>query len=277
MTFTATVAAAAPGAGDPAGTVRFFDGATLLRSATLTDGTATLSTAGLAAGTRTIGARYDGDSSFLIGSDIASHVIADAESTPTVTVSSSRNPANTGQSVTFTANVSMTGVTPTGSVAFYNGAALLGSSALSAGRATFTTTTLPLGSHAITARYLGAGDIPPATSAVFVQTIKLSGTNPKSSTMTLTSSANPSALGAGVDFVINVSGSPRPTGRVLFMIDDVVVGDPAGEPLVAVNSTTARVTLSISTLAHGNHKVTATYLGDANFRGNTRVVTQTVN
>ena len=52
MTLTASVSAGIPAAGSPTGVVRFFEGATLLGSAVLNGGTATLSTAGLDAGTR---------------------------------------------------------------------------------------------------------------------------------------------------------------------------------------------------------------------------------
>src|SRR5207253_1431361 len=48
VTFTATVAAVAPGAGTPTGTVIFKDGATALSTNTLTGGQATFSTAALA-------------------------------------------------------------------------------------------------------------------------------------------------------------------------------------------------------------------------------------
>ena len=67
MTFTANVGAAAPAAGTPGGTVRFFDGAALLGSRALSGGIASLTTAGLTAGIHTIEARYDGDASFDVG------------------------------------------------------------------------------------------------------------------------------------------------------------------------------------------------------------------
>ena len=47
--------------------MRFFDGATLLGTATLSGDTATLLTGGLAAGSHSIEARYDGDASFDAG------------------------------------------------------------------------------------------------------------------------------------------------------------------------------------------------------------------
>jgi predicted extracellular nuclease len=65
VTFTATVSVAPPGAGTPAGTVRFSDGATPLGSVTLdASGHASFVTSDLSAGTHVIAAEYDGSSSF---------------------------------------------------------------------------------------------------------------------------------------------------------------------------------------------------------------------
>lgn len=91
-----------------------------------------------------------------------------------ITVVSSENPAVQGDSVTLTATVTTTGSNlPTGSVTFYNGSSVLGTGVLGAGGrqgtvggsqvATFTTTTLPVGSDTITATYYG-GDANNATS-----------------------------------------------------------------------------------------------------------------
>ena len=73
------------------------------------------------------------------------------------------NPQNSGGSVTFTATVTpgteRGSVAPTGSVYFYDGSTLLGSTAvaLSGGSytAAYATTTLTAGSHTITALYGG--------------------------------------------------------------------------------------------------------------------------
>jgi chitinase len=64
VTFTATVAATAPGAGTPTGTVRFFDGATQIGSAALSGGRATMSTSKLARGTHAITAVYAGSATY---------------------------------------------------------------------------------------------------------------------------------------------------------------------------------------------------------------------
>jgi hypothetical protein len=66
------------------------------------------------------------------------------------------NPSNLGQSVTFTATVSSTAGTPTGTVQFKdNGSAIGGPLTLNAGVAQFSTSALTAGAHTITADYGG--------------------------------------------------------------------------------------------------------------------------
>ena len=279
MTFVASVAAAPPGAGSPTGIVRFFDGTTLLGSSTVSGGAASLTTAGLDTGAHVIEARYDGDGSFDIGANSSTHNVATAADTPSVTLTSSRNPSNSGQSVTFTANVSLSSGSVAGVVEFYDAGTLIGSSSIAAGRATLTTTALAVGSHAMTARYAGIAGVPPSLSGVLVQAVAGPSSRSKSTTLALTALPNPAALATNVDLVATVNGSisAKPTGRVLFMIDGVVVGNSAGEALAPLSGSNARATLTVSGLAHGRHKVTATYLGDLNYKGSTGAVTETVN
>lgn len=278
MTFTASVTAALPAVGSPGGSIEFFDGATLLGTAPLVNGTASLATAGLAAGAHAIEARYTGDTSFEPGSGATSHAIANSASTPVVALTSSRNPSNTGQTVSFTANVSMSAGPVEGNVEFWDGGLLLGTSAISAGRATFTTTTLANGSHAMTARYSGSASAPPSISNVLVQAVGGAGWKDRTSTASLAASSNPSTLGSSVTFTATISGSSgTPTGRVLFMVNGSVIGDPAGVPVTTVSSGTVTAELPVPNLAHGVHKVTIAYLGDANYKGSTVSLSQTVN
>jgi autotransporter-associated beta strand protein len=73
----------------------------------------------------------------------------------TVELSSSVNPSVKSQSVTFTVQVTSTGGgTPTGAVTFKDGVSVLGTGTLNAsGIATFTTSALSVGTHAVTAVY----------------------------------------------------------------------------------------------------------------------------
>jgi len=67
------------------------------------------------------------------------------------------NPSNFGQSVTFTATVNpQFSGTVTGSVTFYDGTTALKIAYLSGAVAKFTTSTLTVGSHTITATYNGS-------------------------------------------------------------------------------------------------------------------------
>jgi hypothetical protein len=144
---------------------------------------------------------------------------------------------------------------------------------LSSGRATLSIASLAAGTHAITARYIGSTSAPPSRSAVLPEAVLGAGWKSKTSTTAISSSANPSALGSSVDFTVTVTAAGgSPTGRVLFMVNGAVVGNPAGELL-----SSGRVTLRVTTLNHGRHDVTATYLGDTNFKGSTAAVAQVVN
>ena len=149
ISLTATVVAAQAAPTAPAGTVRFFDGPTLVGSATLVGSTATLVTGGLAAGSHTVEARYDGDASFDLGSGTATHVVNTAAATPAITITSSRQPASTGQSITLTATIT---VATSGTIQFYDGGTLVGSGRCFGPRHVHDVE-LAAGSHAITARF----------------------------------------------------------------------------------------------------------------------------
>jgi hypothetical protein len=64
VTFTARVAAVAPGTGTPTGSVTFYDGSTTLGTATLVSGKATFATTTLTRGSHMITAVYSGDPSY---------------------------------------------------------------------------------------------------------------------------------------------------------------------------------------------------------------------
>jgi len=72
--------------------------------------------------------------------------------------------------VTFTATVS--GGAPSGTVTFKDGARTLGSPALSGGKATFSTRTLGIGTHVITANYGGDANNTSGKSAPLNQVVR---------------------------------------------------------------------------------------------------------
>jgi hypothetical protein len=164
VTFTATVSPAGA-----TGTVTFMDGVTTLGSAALNaNGVATFSTAALSAGTHSITAAYNGDSSYSGSTSPAlSQSVVKAGTTTTLT--SSRNPSNPSQSVTFKAAVSPS--TATGTVQFLDGQVQLGTATLNNGVASLTVSGLSAGQHSITAVYGGDANYNASTSAMLTQTV----------------------------------------------------------------------------------------------------------
>jgi hypothetical protein len=158
VTFTATVTS---GSGVPVGTVTFKEGTTTLASNVTVDGAgnASFSTSTLAGGSHTLTATFTGATGWAhsSGNDSSAPQVVNAAAT-TTTVSSAPNPSNFGQSVTFTATVTSGSGVPAGTVTFTEGANTLASNVAvdGAGHAAFSTTTLAVGSHTITATFTGA-------------------------------------------------------------------------------------------------------------------------
>jgi hypothetical protein len=169
VTLTATVTHS--GAGTPTGTVTFKQGSTTLGSSALSSsGKATFSTSALKVGTDSITAVYSGDSNFETSTSTALKQVVDKANSST-SVASSLNPSVSGQTVTFTATVTSSGGTPTGSVTFKDGTTVLGSKALSGGIAAFSTSKLATGTHSITADYGGSSDFNTSDSSTLEQVV----------------------------------------------------------------------------------------------------------
>ncbi|MBP7864540.1 MAG: Ig-like domain repeat protein [Acidobacteria bacterium] len=271
VTFTATVAVTAPGAGTPTGTVTFLEGATTLGTGTLSGGTATFTTPALGVGPHTVTARYDGDPSF--NPSTSAPLAQDVQKANTTTgLNTAPNPSVYGQAVTFTATVAVTAPgagTPTGTVTFLDGATTLGTGTLSGDTATFTNPTLSVATHTVTARYDGDAAFNPSTSSAVNQTVDKAET-----TTALVSAPNPSVFGQAVTFTATVAvsapGAGTPTGTVTFLEGATTLGTGT------LSGTTA--TFTAATLAAGPHAVTARYDGDAAFNTSTSsAVNQTVN
>ena len=263
VTFTATVAVTSPGSGTPSGTVTFLDGSTTLGTQTLSSGTATFTTSTLAAGSHSITASYPSSTNFGSSSSTAlTETISAVGTTESETaLSASANPALVGQSVAFTATVSYPSgsTTPTGSVTFFNGSTVLGTVALntSTWTATYTTSTLPVGTDSITATYSGDTNFT-STNDNVSEVIDAVGTT--ASTTSLTASPNPATVGASVTFTATVApatGSGTPSGSVTFLNGTTTLGTETLSSGVA--------TFSTSSLSVGTYSVTASYSGDTTY------------
>jgi hypothetical protein len=93
-------------------------------------------------------------------------VLTVTKATPTTSIAASVSVAAAGSSVSFTAQLTGTAGTPTGSVTFTSGGKTLGSATLgSSGKATVATSALPLGSDSVVAAYSGDSNFTASTSA----------------------------------------------------------------------------------------------------------------
>ena len=270
VTFTATVMAAAPGSGTPTGTVTFMDGTTKLGSVALGGRTARLMTSSLAVATHTITAVYSGDGNFTTSTSKAvSQTVRQDASTTRLT--SSAHPSVSGQSVTFTATVRASAPgsgTPTGVVTFLDGSGTLGTATLAGtGTATFTLSSLSVGTYAITASYGGDSNFSARTSAALNQVVKLAQT-----TTSVVSGANPSIFGQSVTFTATIGvvapGSGTPTGIVTFLDGTTTLGT------ATLSGGTA--TLTTASLTVGTDSIKAVYGRNPNFNGSTSTVLKQV-
>jgi uncharacterized repeat protein (TIGR03803 family) len=174
LTLKATVSGTG---GTPSGSVTFYDGTLALVSEPLAAGVATfvVPTYALPAGSYPITARYSGDTNFGASTSPVATVVLNKAATAT-SLAALPNPVTPPANVTFTATVKRTATgaagSPTGSVGFYFGSNLLSTASLNAsGVASYTVSTsgLPAGSYAVTAKYSGdSGDADSNSSAATV-------------------------------------------------------------------------------------------------------------
>ncbi len=106
------------------------------------------------AGNYAIGANVSGTSAGNYIATIHPGTLAISAASTTTAIATSGSPATVGANVTFTATVTSAGGVVSGAVNFSDGSTLLGSGTLNgSGVATFSTTTLTLGTHSITAAF----------------------------------------------------------------------------------------------------------------------------
>ncbi len=269
VTFTAILTV--PNGGSPTGTITFLqNGAVIGSPAAVASQRASITTSFSAPGTYMITAVYSGDSNFAPASTLQALSQAVTSGTTTISLVSSGSPANLGSPVTFTATVLSTkavmvrgrletrdivhissGAVPDGeAVTFKDGTTVIGSGVTASGVATFTTSSLAVGTHSITASYSGDTQYSASTSAPISQTISKNTT-----TTAVTSSLNPSSYEQPVTFTVIVSSrGVTPTGTVTFENGSTPIGSGTLTNGIAIFST--------ATLATGTSSITAVYGGD---------------
>lgn len=169
-------------------------------------------------------------------------------------LSSSQNPSVYGSPVTLAATVGVGSTpAPTGSITFYDGGTALQTVTTSGGAASYTTSTLAVGSHSITAAYSGDSAWAAETSTALAQVV-----NQATPSIALVASASAVLVDNPVTLIATVnSGNAMPGGTVIFLDGTTNIGSA---PLNA-----GQASITISTLAAGTHSITAIYSGNADF------------
>ena len=278
VTYTATVTG---GGATPTGSVTFKDGGTAISSCgtsgtvTLSGGVATCTVTYTTAGSHSITAPYSGDANYnAAAGNTVSQTVNLRSATDTLTTS--KNPVMTGSQVTYTATVTGSGPTPTGSVTFSDGGTAIsscgtsGTVTLSGGVATCKVTYSAIGSHTITAAYSGDANYGSAAGNTVTENVQTT------STTALTANYNPVAIGGQVTYTATVSGTgATPTGSVTFEDGGTAISTCGTAGTVSLSSGVATCTVSYS--AASSHTITAVYGGDSNFTGSTSsALTETV-
>jgi len=269
VTLTATVSGS--GAGQPAGTVAFSDGSTQIGSATLNGGSpdvATLTVPGLAVGGHSLTAVYAGSGVYASSTSPAlAQQVNKAATTSSLTASPS--PATPGQAVTLTAAVAVVAPgagTPTGTVAFFDGATQLGTAPLSGGHASLSTTTLSSGTHTLKAAYQGDPNFAGSTSAPVSEVVQQTATTLKAAPAVL--GLNPLRL-----TLLNLSATLTRTDTGAPVPGQTITMTAGGTFLCSATTNSAGVATCngvagvLAILLKGGY--TATFAGTATYRGST--------
>ncbi|BDM74734.1 hypothetical protein HEK616_82210 (plasmid) [Streptomyces nigrescens] len=276
VTFTATVAPVAPGAGTPTGTLAFdFGDGTTPVAVPVVAGLATAqhAFAGTTGSPYTITAAYGGAPDFTASAGATGHAVGRAASGVVITMGPDTSVS--GQPVTVTATVTPTAPgdgTPTGTVIvdFGDGTAPV-AVPLVGGAATVTHTWAgAAGSpYVVTASYGGDADFGP-TTATAAHTVTAA-----ASTTSIAAVPNPAVPGQPVAVTATVAavapGGGTPSGTVTFDFGD-------GSPSVTAPLTNGTATTSHAwaTTAGSPYTLTATYNGDADFTASGGASTLTV-
>ena len=163
-----SLAAVAAGSGVPTGSAVFSIDGAALGTVGLVNGKADLTvTNAVSIGTHTISVIYGGDSVFQGATFSVQHIVVSGAVRTQIVLTAAPNPVTAGVPVLLTAAVTAASAVQGGSVAFMDGGAVLANATVGQGGvATFTTASLSLGTHALTAAYTGVSGFAPGTSNV---------------------------------------------------------------------------------------------------------------
>jgi len=210
----------------------------------------------LAVGSHTVTATFTPTDTVGYTGATASVTVTVTKATPANVVTSSASSAFISNPVTFTATLASAAGTPTSTVTFLDGTTQLGTGTLTAGVATCTTSSLTVGTHAITASYGGDANFAAVTSPAFTETIEDFTFAPPSGAST-SATVSP---GGSANYTLAVTPSaPTSASTITFSLSGPPTGATAtfSPTSVAAGSGPTNVTLTVGVPASAAVRVGA--------------------
>jgi|GEM_PF-1052426 len=257
------------------GTFSYFDGDTLIGSVNVNwaNGGAVFGTPPMAAGAHAVTVVYSGDSSragAVTTMSVDQAINVKLATSELILTSTNANPI-AGEQVTFgvslahspasdlTTGIRSTAPSPTGTVAFYYGATLLGRAAVSNGVATFSTAALTAGGAYVTARYEGDIYHEPVEKSIF-EAVTVTGSS-RGTITSLTASSQVHAYGSPLTLTANVGRSAAVGDRLTGHVDFYLAGD-LRSPIASAVLVDGQAVATIDQLLVGSSGFIAVYSGD---------------
>ncbi|WP_005034730.1 Ig-like domain repeat protein [Holophaga foetida] len=240
----------------PSGTMTFYNGSTVLGTASVVNGIAALTVSNLPVGSDSLKAVYGGDASNLTCTSAVVTETITASLASSVTALSASTSTYSGGALTLTATVTGSG-TLGGKVTFLDGNTILGKVAVTNGVATLSDFIRSTGSATIRATYSGdASNTTSVSGDIAVNfVVAKSGNNPGKTSPPKLAVSSP-MVGAGCPIVLTVTrpNSAMPSGTVVIYDGATVLGS-----VIPVGNVAC---LTLDSLSVGSHSLTARYSGD---------------
>jgi len=192
----------------------------------------------------------------------ATGVDAHAQATPTLSVVTSGTPSVSGGAVTFTATISSG---PTGTVTFYDRGTLIGTGTISGTTATFTTSSLTVGVHTITAGWPGNTNYAAVTSRAISQAIN-------NSAITTTLVISPGSVTAGTAVTLTATVKNGSTAISHGLVKFCNASAPICEDTAVLGRaqlTSAGTAMLKLRLGVGTHSINAVFRGTSTYSTST--------
>jgi hypothetical protein len=232
----------------PSGTIKFYDGTTLIGTVTLPADS--ISVSFTTTGNHILTAVYSGDTTTeTITSPPLTQVVLYAT---TATLTSSVNPVDVNANTTLTATVHSSSGTPTGTVTFKSNGIAIGTGTLSGGVATLVTHFAAPGTYTLVAVYAGDGSNQGATTNTVLETVLNVVNIALSSSVNPVFLDNPTVLTATLTTLVP---GTTPSGLVNFF--------DGATPIGSGTIVNGMVSITASFVYAGTHNITAVFAGDA--------------